>query len=132
MRPSYIFLMVLLIPALWVGGSDLLTSRNGDPRAGASTLGDVWLHTHRESYMKFRNDYLGRPEVWKTDVLPYLEMKAVPVLLGPGVVWLVILVLGRLLGWRRYGGRERYSETTSPFGRGHIHNKHHDLKYKRK
>jgi hypothetical protein len=147
MRLSLIILIILLLPGLALGIADI--TRDGRPAAliaeGApeaqvgdqpivwSTLGQVWLEYHRSSYMDFRDQYIGKTEEWNQNVLPYLELKAVPVALGPGILLGVYLIIAWLLGFGQGGyGRSRFSEPSTPFGRPHVHRKGSDLKYTRK
>ncbi len=131
-------LLFLSLPALGVAYFDYTRAqihRGPEPYEYATAF-DVWLAYDRQSFMEFRNQYLGRGAEWENDVKPYLEIKVFPYAIIPSILYLIWLFLAWIFGWGPFRVDTQTSfkavHSSSRFSRPHEQNKIHDLKYKRK
>lgn len=96
-----------------------------------STVAELWLAWDKQGYMEYRNQYIGKTELWETEALPYLNLQPVVLLVGPAIGMLILAICVWLLA---PGGRERRytAHHKSAFSRGRASESEHRINYRRK
>lgn len=135
MRIWLIFLIVLLVPSLYLGLMDYVKYQN-NPSKGfhLSTVGEVWIDHDRVGFMSFKTSYQNQPAEWEQNVRPYLEWQALPLTLLPAILYSVWLLFCWLLGRGPFADWSNFTTAnrTSSFSRASASERGSRMSYRRK
>jgi hypothetical protein len=98
MRLFHVFLLILLLPMLYIGWLDYGNHWLEGTPAKNTTIAEFWLAHDRAGFEEFRAGYIGQTEKWNREVLPYLNMKALPLAVVPVVIIYLLALFMWLLG----------------------------------